>query len=162
MASNKRIVLALAIIAAFILLVFLTVFTYQVPNNSGLAPLFEFFLHYHVELMILLGVVGILVGASVFYLMSERVEQKGSEAKAVAELLLRFLGSDEKQAVKALLLGNGKILQAEMARLPNMTRLKAHRLATKLEQRGVIDVQRAGKLKVIHLKEELRAPLLEK
>src|SRR3989344_2093219 len=162
MVSNKKTAFAILLIAVFALLIFLTVFSFQAPENSALSSLYHLLFGFHVELMVLLSMVGVVVGAVVFYLLSDKVDRKGLEAKAVAELVLKFMDRDEKLVIKELLRSNGRILQAEISRLEGMTRLKAHRIVIKLESMGVIDVQKSGKLKIIHLKDELKQALLEK
>ncbi|MEK6954401.1 MAG: winged helix-turn-helix transcriptional regulator [Candidatus Micrarchaeota archaeon] len=162
MVSNKRTAFAILLIAVFALLIFLTVFSFQTPENSALSVLYHLLFGFHVELMVLLSMVGVVVGAVVFYLLSDKVDKKGLEARAVAELVLKFMDRDEKLVISELLRGNGRIMQAEISRLEGMTRLKAHRIVAKLESMGVIDVQKSGKLKIIHLKEELKKALLEK
>ncbi|MFH1200612.1 MAG: hypothetical protein V1708_06095 [Candidatus Micrarchaeota archaeon] len=160
MVSTKRIALALGLIAGFVMLAFLTVFTYFAPQGTAFDPLLSFFARYHFELMLMVSAFGLLVGAGVFYLMSGQVDRKGKEARATGELLLRFLSPDERAVVKELLRGGGKILQAEVGRLPGMTRLKAHRIVLKMADRGVIEVTKSGKLNVVYLKGELKAALL--
>ncbi|MFH1443047.1 MAG: hypothetical protein ABIG96_03350 [Candidatus Micrarchaeota archaeon] len=162
MASMKKTAFAILLIALFALLIFLTVFSFQAPDNSALSSMYHLLFGFHVELMVLLAIVGVIVGAAVFYLLGEKVEKKGLEAKAVAELVLRFMDKEEKQVIKELLRNNGKILQAEISRLDGMTRLKAHRIVAKLESMGIIDVQKSGKMRVVHLKEELKKSLLER
>jgi hypothetical protein len=162
MASTKRIALVISLICALIFFIFIMIFTYQPPSDSILGPLFEAFMGHHLELMIFMGIFGVLVGAAVFYLMSDKVEQKGLEAKAVRDLLLKFLGREDKLVVKELLSRNGRIYQAELAHLPNMTRLKAHRIVGKLEAMGVVEIKPMGKMRSVELKEELKGALLEK
>lgn len=161
--SNKRIAMVIALICALIFLLFIMVFTYQLPpGGSFLEPFITALLGHHTELMIFMGIFGVLVGASVFYLMSDKVEKKGLEAKAARDLLLKFLSRDDKLIVTELLARNGRIYQSEIAHLPNMTRLKAHRLVGKLEQMGVVMVKPVGKMRSVELKEDLKMALLEK
>ncbi len=161
MKPNRKIAAAIALSATFIFLLLLTVFSYQPPNGSTLSPIFDFIVSYHVEFMILLAVFGVVIGAGVFYLVAGTAEKKGLEAKAAAELLLKFLNAEDKALVKELIKNQGKVLQAEISRLPGMTRLKAHRAVAKLEQKGAVEVTTSGKLKTVWLKEELRKALLE-
>ncbi|MFH1107052.1 MAG: hypothetical protein V1787_04090 [Candidatus Micrarchaeota archaeon] len=160
MVSNRRIAVAVAMLALFIFLVLLTIFSYQPPHGSNLAPFFEFIVSFHVEFMVLLAMFGVVVGAGVFFLVGRTAEKKGVEAKVAAEMLLRFLNPDDKVVVRELLKNGGRIMQAEISRLPGMTRLKAHRVVQKLEQKGVVDVSTSGKLRVVHLKDELKGALL--
>ncbi len=163
MVSGKRIALSILLVSAFIFLIFIMVFTYSLPpKGSFLEPIFEALVSNHVEIMVLIGTFGVVVGATVYYLMNEQLEQKGVSAKAVKEVLYRFLSREDKAVINEILNRGGKIYQAELAHLPNMTRLKAHRIVSKLEHAGVVHVRHIGKMRSVELKEELKLVLLEK
>jgi GTP-sensing pleiotropic transcriptional regulator CodY len=162
MASGKRIALSILLVSAFIFLTFIMIFTYSLPpKGSFLEPIFGALVTHHLEIMVLIGTFGVAVGAAVYYLMSDQIEKKGVQGKAVKEVLLRFLSRDDKAVVNELLNHKGRIYQAELAHLPNMTRLKAHRIVAKLEHMGVVEVKPMGKMRSIELKEELKGVLLE-
>ena len=55
---------------------------------------------------------------------------------------------------------NGKAMQYELAHLQGMTRLKAHRIVSRLESQGIIAVERIGKVNAIKLVEEVRDALI--
>lgn len=157
MSKNKRIVLAITIIAFFIFVVFTALVT--VPFNSEntpLAALFHPFISYHVEFMILAIALALAVGAGVYYLMAERIDTTQAGAKKCSELLLKFLDEEERLVINYLLKHDGRALQAELARLPDFNRLKAHRLVNRLKERGIFVVEAVGKARVITLAKELK------
>jgi len=155
---RRRIMLATAIVGAFLLLFFLLIFTYSFPQNT---PSFlRFLISFHFEFMIAMVGLGVVAGAVVFYLMNEEVSVAEKESKVNAELALSLLNPDERKTVKLLLERNGECLQAEVSRLEGMTRLKAHRIANNLSQRGLVALQRRGKTIVLKLSENIKQALL--
>lgn len=50
----------------------------------------------------------------------------------------------------------GMATQSEIARIPGMSRLKAHRIVKKLEDRGIVHVEKYGKINMIRMVEELK------
>ncbi len=158
LALNYRVALATAVIGVFLLLFFTLVFTYSFPENT---PVFlKVFLLYHFEYMILMVGLGVVAGAVVYKLMSEEVASATKESQLNAELALSLLGTDERKAVKLLLDRRGECLQAEVSRLEGMNRLKAHRVANSLSQRGVVVLDKRGKTVVVRLADNVRQALL--
>ena len=58
--------------------------------------------------------IAVVVGAMIYYLMSEKVESKELSLKKNTEIILRFLSPEEKKLVNALIENRGKVLQAEI------------------------------------------------
>lgn len=151
MTLNRRLVLATAILSTFVFLLFILIATYQ-PIFGGNVPAFlEPLISYHVEFMIATAMLGVAVGASVFYLMQERIEVKQKESKVNAEMLLGFLAAHERMAVEYLIKNKGAAYQSEIGRIEGMTRLKAFRAIEKLEGRGIITVDKNGKARKVIL-----------
>lgn len=109
----------------------------------------------------LLITIGVIVGAGVYYLMSSRIESKQKSLKKNANILLKFLNHDERKLVDLLIENNGKILQAEVTRLPEMTKVKSHRIVQRLLDRNVIESEKIGKTNVIRFSKEIKEGLLE-
>lgn len=155
--ARRRVALSMGIVGAFLLLFFLLIFTYSFPGNTPAILLV--LVSYHFEFMLFMVGLGVAVGAASFYLMHEEVEVRGNESRGNAELALSLLNGDERKTVKLLLDGDGECLQAEVARLDGMTRLKAHRVAQGLSKRGVVILERRGKAIVLKLDENIRNAL---
>jgi len=141
-----------------LLLFFLLVFTYSFPAQTP--KLLGVLVSHHLEFMLLMVGIGVVVGAAIFYLMHEEVEIKEKESKVNAELALSLLNPDERKAVKLLLEKNGECLQAEVARLDGMTRLKAHRVAQSLEKRGIVALGKNGKVVTMELAANVKSALV--
>lgn len=157
-ASNRRrVAYAIALTAGFMLLFFVLVFTYLFPESTP--EFLSWVVHYHLEYMLAMVGLGVVCGALVFYLMHEEVEVTQAESKLNAELALSLLSSDERKTVKLLMEEGGKCLQADVARLEGMTRLKAHRTAKTLSGRGVLKLEKRGKTVVLILADNVKQAL---
>ncbi len=151
--KNHRPLIALALVSLFMLLVIVMILTFNADSTPDfLLPVVQ----YHFELMILIALSGMLVGAAVYYLMSEQVQRKQTTSRKNVEILLKFLNEDERKVVKKLLSKNGNAMQYELSRLEGLTRLKAHRIISKLERQGIVTIERIGKVNSVSLIKEIR------
>lgn len=151
---NKRVLAAAAIISAFILMVIALVASYYLAPEPS-PGIFDLLIRYHVEFMIAIAFVGILVGVALAFLAFDRVEEKAVESKINAEMLLGFLSSDEKKAVSYLIENDGKAFQHELSRIEGMSRLKAHRVVSRLEEKQILLAERHGKANKLKLAEPI-------
>jgi hypothetical protein len=103
----------------------------------------------------LLAFIGVLVGSLVYYFMSDRIVHKSELMKQNTKIILNFLTSEEKKVVETLLENDGKVQQYELSHLPNLNKLKTHRILLNLEQKGVIHKEKLGKINKIVLNKEL-------
>ncbi len=146
MPVKQRLMLSLAILAGFVLLVFAMLGSYiWATAGFGVPSFVEFLYRFHFELMVIVSVSGILVGAAMYFLMHERVEVATQEAAGNAELLLSFLSADERAVVELLLRSEGHTTQAQVSRLDDMTRLRAHRVVLRLADKKIIRIEKLGK-----------------
>ncbi len=143
---NQRLLIAISILSGFVLLVMAMLLSYILATN-GMAesPIIMALYTYHLETMILVSVLGIVVGAAVYFLMSERVQIKTREATGNAKLLLSFLSTEERAVVELLLASDGHTTQAQVSHLEDMTRLKAHRTVLRLSEKKIIRIEKLGK-----------------
>ncbi len=136
----------------------LTTISYFTPAQNGLVGLF---VHYHFEAMVLIGLLGIGIGAASFYLLGQELQASEEKVHHQSALLLSFLTPLEKECVLFLVKNNGKCYQSDLSALPNMTRLKAHRIVGKLHERKIIHISSHGKANEIVLAEEWKNGLAE-
>jgi len=166
MNSNKKLVVAIIALVAFLYIIFnVSVLLAGVSDDSvchaegGTCP-------HKQELDFLIGAIpviasiAIIVGAGTYYLMAGRIESKEKSLKNTSEVLLRFLNPEEKKLVNALIENNGKVLQAEITRLPGMTKLKSHRVIQRLVDRGVIEKDKVGKTNIVRFTKEIKDGLV--
>lgn len=162
MPFNRRLLISIAIFAGFLLLVIAMLLSYVLAGMGNSSdPLLGILLQNHLEMMALVSVLGIVVGATMYFLMSERVEVKAKEAAGNAKLLLSFLNSDERSVVELLLKSDGHTTQSEISHLEGMTRLRAHRTVQKLSDKGIVRIEKLGKINQLWLAKSIFEGLSE-
>lgn len=153
---RRSILILIFILSGFLFIVLSMVFSYHLSTEQQqLSPIFGPLVSYHVEFMVAVATLGIAVGAGAFYLISEIMEKNRAEVRWNANLLLKFLGEDERAVVELMLKRNGTAYQSEIAALDGMGRVRAHRVITKLEKRGIIEIRKIGKINALALPREL-------
>jgi preprotein translocase subunit YajC len=76
-------------------------------------------------------------------------------------LLLKFLNYGENQVIKKLIENKGTILQSEISRMPNMGKVRTHRIITELKKKEIITIEKYGKTNRINLSEDAKSVLLK-
>jgi len=105
--------------------------------------------------------IGVVVGAVVFFFMTSKLEDKKKEMEKITNVLIQFLNKDEKKVVQKILESEGKALQAEVSRIEGIGKLKSHRILRRLEDRGVIEIERHGKTNIVKLAKNIREVLVK-
>ena len=72
------------------------------------------------------------------------------------KILLKFLNYNENRVMKKLIDNHGSILQSEISRMPNMGKVKAHRVLNDMKTKGLVDLEQYGKTNKISLSEDVR------
>ena len=167
MKKNLKLIIALIIVVLFFYIIFAISNLYVNANSSVCTTLQEGYSCPHQEQLNILSTatpiiasLALLAGALVFYLMSEKVEKKEKDLKKNTEVLLKFLSPDEKKLINLLIENNGKILQAELTRLPEMSKVKSHRTVLRLMDKGVIEKETLGKTNIIKFTKEIKEGLM--
>lgn len=106
--------------------------------------------------------VGIVVGALVFFFMTTKLEDKKKDLGRITQTLIQFLSKDEKKVVQKIFEGNGKVLQSEISRIEGIGKLKSHRILQRLSDRGVIEIESYGKTNNIKLAKNIQDVLIKK
>jgi len=162
MPFNQRLMLSVSILGGFILLVIAMLLSYiWSAGGEGEPPFLELLSRFHFELMIAVSFLGIGVGAAMYFLMQEQAQVKAREAIGNAQLLLSFLNSDERAVVELLLKSEGHTTQAQVSRLDDMTRLRAHRVVLQLVDKKIIRVEKLGKTNQLWLAKSIYEALSE-
>lgn len=105
--------------------------------------------------------IGLLLGTIVYYIMSDKVIQQEQSLKKNTKIILNFLTGQERKVIETLLDNEGKVQQYELSHLPNLNKLKTHRILINLEQKGIIHKEKLGKINKIVLHKELFEVLKE-
>lgn len=149
---KKKPFIAIVLVTLFMLLVLITILTFKSDSAPDfLRPVVQ----YHLEFMVVIALSGMLVGAAAYYLMSEQVERTQVASRKNVEILLKFLSQDESKVVKKLLNKQGNAMQYELSRLEGLTRLKVHRILSKLERQGIVHIEKIGKVNSVTLAKEI-------
>ncbi|VVC03175.1 Uncharacterised protein [Candidatus Burarchaeum australiense] len=157
MDSGQRILLGTTMVSLFILLVAAVVFVYALYSEGEQVPaLLQPIMQYHIHFMLLMALFGVFSGMMGYRMLNANIEKQKTIVKNNLELLMHFLAPEEQEVVELLRKKEGRTTQSEIARLPGMTRLKAHRIVKKLVARGIIHVEREGKINLVRLVDELR------
>jgi uncharacterized membrane protein len=141
----------------FLMVVFLTAVSYFYRSGEGVLAIF---VRFHFEAMLLIALGGVFVGATGFSLLSTELKQTTQSLKENTQLLISFLTPEERACVNLLVEKQGKCYQHELSKLPGLSRLKAHRLVQRLEDRKLIIVHEMGKARELELNAALRAALI--
>ena len=74
----------------------------------------------------------------------------------IQKTMLKFLNYNENRVIKKLIENEGSILQSEISRMPNMGKVKAHRVLQDLETKGIIKKESYGKTNRVMLDETIQ------
>ena len=99
--------------------------------------------------------IGLLIGTLVYYIMSDKIIKKEQCLQRNTKVILNFLTGPEKKVIETLIENEGRVQQYELSHLPNLNKLKTHRILVNLEQKGIIHKEKYGKINKIVLNKEL-------
>ena len=105
--------------------------------------------------------IGIIIGAAVFFFMTSKLEDKKRDAEKIAQTLIQFLNKDEKLVVQKILENDGKAFQSEISRIEGIGKLKSHRIIQRLSDRQVIEIEKHGKTNIIKLSKNIKEVLVK-
>jgi hypothetical protein len=95
-------------------------------------------------------------------LISEIVEKNGKATnqdtpdKTTKSVFLKFLDYGENQVIKKLIENNGRVLQSEISRMPNMGKVRAHRIISELKKKEIITLEKYGKTNRVYLTDDVK------
>ncbi len=157
MDQKEKMVAGIVVVSFFIFLITGLAFVYSTSSEGGAVPgIFQPLLQYHVEFMALMGLFGFFSGLVVYSVLGSEIQKHKRVAKANIGIIMKFLDEREGELVSLLLKKGGMTTQSEISRLPGMTRLKAHRMVKRLEQRGILHVEKYGKVNMVRIIDELK------
>ncbi len=155
---GRRIVLGIFALSALLFVVF-AVSSYYSAQNRGQEMQFSCPLGTHVftvyDLMPLIVMASLVFGAGMYYLMAGRVEAREMSMRRNMDIMLRFLGDEERKVVKRLLESNGRMPQAELTRIQGLSKVRVHRIVKKLSARGIVETEKHGNTNVVTLAKEV-------
>ncbi|MBI5228412.1 winged helix-turn-helix transcriptional regulator [Candidatus Micrarchaeota archaeon] len=153
---RKQALVGMTIVSVFVFLVTVLVVVFSLYSQGQEVPdLLKPFLAYHVQFMIVMGLFGVGSGLALYTILNSTLEKQKQIVKTNSQIIMKFLAKDEREVVSLLLSKDGRTTQSEIASLPNMSRLKAHRIVKKLEGQGIVHVEKYGKINMIRIIDEL-------
>ncbi|MFH1235233.1 MAG: hypothetical protein V1493_06485 [Candidatus Diapherotrites archaeon] len=163
--SNRRTIAGLIILVCAIMLVFylpgLIVQTNPDVCMANGECQHEQRLNLLIELVPVFIIGGIAIGAIVFYFMTVKLDDKKKELEKISTAFIQFLNKDEKKILQKILEGGGKVYQSEISRIEGIGKLKSHRILRRLEDRGAIEIEKAGKTNIVKLPKHIKDVLVK-
>lgn len=94
---------------------------------------------------------GIAVGALIYYIMSGDLEEKEKIIEYDTELILKLLNPEERKVMRKIVENEGKVQQIEITYMEGYTKVKAHRIIESLVQKGILEKEKLGKMRLIRM-----------
>lgn len=101
-----------------------------------------------------LSSLGIFVGSIVYYIMFPKIGESKEKYRNNMMLLLDVLPKDEKEIIKMLIEGSGKISQSKLS--STFGKVKTFRTIERLRMRGIIEKEPYGKTNFISFNEKFK------
>jgi len=114
-----------------------------------------FIFKYHNYLLPFIGVIGIIIGMIVYYIMSDKVSEKQKSLYKNTDIILKMLSKEQREIIQNLLNNNGKLRQYELVNLSEFNKVKIHRILRQLEEDNIIKKEKIGKINNIILNKEI-------
>ena len=105
--------------------------------------------------------IGVAIGAAVFFFMTSKLENKKKDMEEVTQVLIQFLSADEKKVVEKILENDGKAFQSEISRIEGIGKLKSHRIIQRLSDRRVVEIEKHGKTNIVKLSKNIKDVLVK-
>mgnify|MGYP001262110516 CR=1 FL=1 len=157
MDKRKEIVLGIVVVSVFIFLVTVLVFVFALYSEGQPVPeMLRPFLDFHMHFMVLMGLFGVGSGLLVYSILNATIEKQKQAVKTNTDIIMKFLSPEDREVMRLIMEKEGMTTQSEIARLPHMSRLKAHRIVKKLEGRGIVHVEKYGKINMVRVVDELK------
>ncbi|MFH1294513.1 MAG: hypothetical protein ABIH90_01055 [Candidatus Aenigmatarchaeota archaeon] len=153
MATSKKLVLGISIMAVFVFIVSAVSLYIQnlLTQNMLCGCIIPIYM-----IIPLLSSAGLFIGTFVYYLASEKVEKTEQGMKQNMEKTLVFLQKGEREVLKRIIQSGGEVSQASLTTGTELGKVQVFRILERLRQRGVIEKVPKGKTNAIRLATNLR------
>lgn len=101
------------------------------------------------------GFFGLVVGALVYYIMNGDIERKDKVLVQNTSVIMQLLDPLERKIIKKIVENHGKIQQVEITYMEGFTKVKAHRVIESLVQKGILEKEKLGKMRLIRMNKDL-------
>ena len=128
-----------------------------VMRGASTSGIIYFFVRYHIELMILLGLLGVGVGVSSYLSFKSQQQTVKATHQSASHILFRFLDVNEQTVIKKIL--KEDTTQAQLSR--HLGKVQAYRTLQRLQSKQLITLEDKGKTKKVILEDEVRELLAD-
>lgn len=148
---HKQLLIPVMIIAIFIFVVSLSSLYTQRVISCGEAQTCTIPIPFLIPIT---ASIGLFIGTLVYYLMVGRSTKKEIDINKYNKIINRLFNNEEIDILK-IIAREKEISQAKIAPLTGMPRLKVFRMIEKLKEKGLIEKQEKGKIRIIKIKEDI-------
>lgn len=148
----KRTLQVIVPLAAFVgFIVYALFYVWTVPGGDTFCPCTV-----PVSMIVVaVAVTGLFVGSFMHYIVSKSFTEKKEEMEQGAEKILEFLDSNMRKVIKALIENGGVMLQSDITKETDLSRVKVSRTVKELNQKGIVEKTSSGVSNRIILDEEM-------
>ncbi|MBN1385936.1 hypothetical protein JW968_03080 [Candidatus Woesearchaeota archaeon] len=147
--------------ASLIIAIALTMLTYIYRDMTSANKVITSLLDNHLTILIIMIIISIAFGFFWAQISYAEISKTKKQTKTMMDIISIFLSEDEKVILGHLVENKGRSSQAEISRLPGMTRVKAYRLLQRMHEKNLIDIETHGKLRNIILHQNILYMLSE-
>ena len=149
--SYKPILIPLMIIAIFVFIVsFASLYT-QRQISCGAAQTCTIPIPFLIPIT---ASMGLFIGTLVYYLMAGKLTKKETNISNYSKIIDKLLNKEENDILR-IIAKEKKISQAKITSMTGIPRLKIFRIIEKLKEKGLIEKQEEGKIRIIKIKEDM-------
>lgn len=154
--SKKFMLLLIILLGIFFFLISMLAFSFVFVMQGNYLPTFiEPFVKYHIQLMVLLGILGVALGVVTFKGFLETKKDRVLTHASSKEIIYRFFDDAEKIIMNELAT-TGATTQAELSRKKELGKVKTYRTLQRLEQKSLITLQEQGKTHLVQLQQDIK------
>ncbi|MGM5481242.1 MAG: DUF7343 domain-containing protein [Nanobdellota archaeon] len=106
--------------------------------------------------IVLTSLIGVFVGSLTYYFIAEKYEKKITRIHNDSTATLKFLDTDTRQLLKAIIEKKGKTTQAALVQTTRFTRVKISRILNILEQKEIIRKEKNGMTNNIIIEKDIK------
>ena len=139
-----------------------TTITHANRNISNPNPLIHFAIQNNIVIMVVLIVISVMYGFLLSSMSYYELRQKKKTTRSILQTVFLFLGKEERNIIEFLVANKGTTTQAEISRLPGMSRVKAYRSLQKMQDKNLIEIVSHGKVRKVTVKENIMDALNDK
>ncbi|MFH1133248.1 MAG: hypothetical protein V1735_02045 [Nanoarchaeota archaeon] len=152
----------IALLCALLLLVVGMAFmTYDNERLADASPFLAWAMRNHLWIMAGMVFVSVAFGFVFSAVLYGEARRRRQESRTILDIVLLFLGKDERAIIHFLVKNKGETNQREISRLPGMNRVKAFRALQKMQEKRIIEVIPHGKVRIVKLTGNILSTLLE-